>query len=118
MKSALSIASAAALFGALLYATTAPAGQEAVTPKQFAALQKRVKNLEGVVNLCFQKAAPVTQYDGYQATDVNNAPIETSALDFTDAGDTPDAYVLDVGKACATALGPQLRAYRVTPPRR
>jgi hypothetical protein len=29
-----------------LYATTAPAGQEAVTPKQFAALQKRVAKLE------------------------------------------------------------------------
>jgi hypothetical protein len=36
----------AALGAVALYATTAPAGQQAVTPKQFAALSKRVKTLE------------------------------------------------------------------------
>lgn len=35
-----------ALAAVALYATTAPAGDQAVTPKQFAALQKRVKALE------------------------------------------------------------------------
>jgi hypothetical protein len=115
MKRILVVALAAACLGALLYATTAPAGRQAVTPKQFAALQKRVKTLENVVNVCFQKAVPVTQYDGYQATDTNNAPLETTALDRTDTGDTPDAYLLDVGQACASALGTQFRAVHVTP---
>jgi hypothetical protein len=36
----------AALAAVALYATTAPAGQQAVTPKQLAALTKRVKTLE------------------------------------------------------------------------
>jgi hypothetical protein len=35
-----------ALAAVALYAATAPAGQQAVTPKQFAALQKRVAKLE------------------------------------------------------------------------
>jgi hypothetical protein len=35
-----------ALAAVALYVTTAPAGQQAVTPKQFAALAKRVKALE------------------------------------------------------------------------
>ena len=35
-----------ALTAVALYAATAPAGQQAVTPKQFSALQKRVKTLE------------------------------------------------------------------------
>ena len=35
-----------ALAAVALYATTAPAGDQAVTPKQFSALQKRVKTLE------------------------------------------------------------------------
>ena len=52
----------AALAATALYVATAPAGQQAVTPKQFAALSKRVKALEkdnkdikdaiGVIVLC------------------------------------------------------------------
>lgn len=37
---------AVAIAAVALYAATAPAGQEAVTPKQFKALQKRVAKLE------------------------------------------------------------------------
>src|SRR5947208_3342048 len=53
-----------------LYVTTAPAGQQAVTPKQFTALTKRVTKLEkdnklllgfaGVVATCLDKAAVAT----------------------------------------------------------
>jgi hypothetical protein len=61
----------AVLAATALYVTTAPAGQQAVTPKQFAALNKRVKALEkdntlikeaiGVIVLCaFDKGAVAT----------------------------------------------------------
>ena len=63
-----------------LYAATAPAGQQAVTPKQFAALQKRVVKLEknnkdlidfaNVVAACvFDKGAvPTTKTPQYHTT--------------------------------------------------
>src|SRR5881396_2093645 len=40
------VAAVIAMAAVALYATTAPAGQQAVTPKQFAALTKRVAKLE------------------------------------------------------------------------
>jgi hypothetical protein len=60
-----------ALAATALYVATAPAGQQAVTPKQFNALNKRVKALEkdnklikdaiGVIVLCaFDKGAVAT----------------------------------------------------------
>ena len=60
-----------ALAAVALYAATAPAGQQAVTPKQFSALTKRVKTLErdnkllkeaiGLIGLCvFDKGAIAT----------------------------------------------------------
>ena len=60
-----------ALVAIALYATTAPAGQQAVTPKQLAALSKRVKALEtdnknlkdfaaAVVTCVFDKGAIAT----------------------------------------------------------
>jgi len=67
------IVAAIAIAAVSLYVTTAPAGQQAVTPKQFAALTKRVKTLEtddknlklfaGAVFACvFNKGAiPVTK---------------------------------------------------------
>jgi len=67
------IVAAIAIAAVSLYVTTAPAGQQAVTPKQFAALTKRVKTLgtddknlklfAGAVFACvFNKGAiPVTK---------------------------------------------------------
>jgi hypothetical protein len=59
-----------ALAAVALYAATAPAGQQAVTPKQFAALSKRVKTLErddkiliafaGILATCLDKGAVAT----------------------------------------------------------
>jgi hypothetical protein len=40
------VLAAVALAAVAVYAATAPAGQQAVTPKQFSALSKRVKALE------------------------------------------------------------------------
>jgi hypothetical protein len=67
MRRALVVA-VVAIAAVALYVTTAPAGEQAVTPKQFAALQKRVTKLEktnkdivdvlGVIATCvFDKGA-------------------------------------------------------------
>lgn len=60
----------AALVAVSLYAVAAPAGQQAVTPKQFSALTKRVKKLEaddklltafaGLLATCLDKGAVAT----------------------------------------------------------
>jgi hypothetical protein len=68
-----------------LYATTAPAGEQAVTPKQFAALQKRVAKLEkdnkdiigaiGFIAQCaFNKGAiPTTKSPTFHVTGTGEA---------------------------------------------
>jgi hypothetical protein len=69
-----------ALAAVALYVATAPAGQQAVTPKQFSALTKRVKTLEkktkdledfaGAVVLCVfdRGAVATTKAPTYHAT--------------------------------------------------
>jgi hypothetical protein len=83
----------------------AGAGQQAVTPKQFAALTKRVTALEkankvvlAYVGQCFNKWAPVTDYgpggeEGYLYGLPDKTIITTSALDITNTGETPNFYV-------------------------
>jgi hypothetical protein len=85
------VAAVIAMAAVALYATTAPAGQQAVTPKQFAALTKRVAKLEkdnkdiknaiGVIVTCaFDKGAiPTTKMPQYHTTAT---------------GETTDFYVL------------------------
>ena len=80
-----------ALAAVALYAATAPAGEQAVTPKQFASLQKRVTALEktnkqiiqaiGVIVGCAfdQGAIPTTKTPQYHVTAT---------------GETTDFYVL------------------------
>ncbi|MFL5917809.1 MAG: hypothetical protein ACJ74L_05555 [Gaiellaceae bacterium] len=80
-----------ALAAVALYAATAPAGQQAVTPKQFTALQKRVTKLEKtnkdiidaitvIVGCAFNKGAiPTTKTPQYHVTST---------------GETTDFYVL------------------------
>jgi hypothetical protein len=83
----------------------AGAGQQAVTPKQFAALTKRVTALEksnkvvlAYVGACFNKWAPVTDYgpgngEGYLYGLPDKTVVTTSALDITNSGETPNFYV-------------------------
>jgi outer membrane lipoprotein-sorting protein len=80
-----------ALAAVALYAASAPAGEQAVTPKQFAALQKRVTKLEttnkqiiqalGIIVGCAfdQGAIPTTKTPQYHVTAT---------------GETTDFYVL------------------------
>lgn len=107
-------AAAVALAAVALYATTAPAGPQAVTPKQFAALSKRVKTLErdakdlkefaGAVVLCvFDKGAiPTTKTPQYHVTGT---------------GETTDFYVLTTNnKECVDFINSPLarRVLRAT----
>jgi hypothetical protein len=110
----------AVAFGAVaLYAVTAPAGQQAVTPGQFAALTRRVSTLEKdlkktkatlntVVACTLVKAVPVSEYGGTTAGYLYKQPDGTqgivTALDLTDTGDTADYWVLTTSQACVTAI--------------
>lgn len=79
------VAAVIAMAAVALYATTAPASQQAVTPKQFAALTKRVAKLEkdnkdiknaiGVIVTCaFDKGAiPTTKTPQYHTTATGEA---------------------------------------------
>lgn len=80
-----------ALAAVALYVATAPAGQQAVTPKQFAALTKRVKALEtdnknfkdfavAVITCVFDKGAIATT--------------KTPQYHVTGTGEATDFYVL------------------------
>jgi hypothetical protein len=79
------LATVIAIAAVALYATTAPAGQQAVTPKQFAALTKRVAKLEKddkgltaaiqIIGACvFDKGAiPTTKTPQYHTTGTGEA---------------------------------------------
>jgi hypothetical protein len=95
-----------ALAAVALYATTAPAGEQAVTPKQFSALQKRVAKLEkdnkqiidalGIIVHCGfdQGAIPTTKTPQYHVTGT---------------GEATDFYVLTTSdKQCADLINSPL----------
>lgn len=110
MKKFLALA-AVAIASVALYATAAPAGQQAVTPAQFNALkarvtklEKRASTLEAVANTCFQGAVPVARYVGYVAADSSGQATITTAVDVADKGGSPQAYILDVGATCANVI--------------
>jgi hypothetical protein len=103
----------AALAGAaLLYVTTAGGGSQAAPTrgefntlkKQVAKLVKDDKTVQTLLSVCLQRAAPVAEYGGYQAKSGDGSIIDTTALDVVDTGDPPQAYLLDVGQACADVL--------------
>ena len=106
----------AVAFGAVaLYAVTAPAGQQVVTPGQFAALTKRVSTLEkdlkktsttlSAVRACtIVKAVPLSEYGGYVYQPSTGAQTTVTALDLTETGDTADYWFLTTSQACVTAI--------------
>ncbi len=83
----------------------ANAGGQAVTPKQFAALSKRVTTLEktnktilAYVGVCFNHWAPVSRYgpggnEGYVYVLPDSSVQPVSALDINHSGDTADFFV-------------------------
>lgn len=98
-----------ALAAVVLYVATAPAGQQAVTPRQFSALTKRVKALEkdnkdikeiiGIIVLCaFDKGAIATT--------------KTPQYHVTATGEATDFYVLTTNNPeCVNIINsPQARS--------
>jgi hypothetical protein len=83
----------------------ANAGGQAVTPKQFAALAKRVtavekteKTVVGYVGQCFSRWAPVSRYgpggnEGFVYVFPDGSLQAVAALDINHTGDTADFYV-------------------------
>jgi hypothetical protein len=94
----------------------ADAGQQAITPKQFAALSKRVaaveksnKAVQGYVANCFNKWVAVSVYgpggpEGYLYGLADKTVITTSALDITNTGDTPSFFVPAPAADCSLNL--------------
>jgi hypothetical protein len=111
-------ATVAVLVAALVVAAFAEAGQQAVTPAQFAALSKRVKKLEkddnallAYVGACFVTWAPVSRYgglptEGYSYTHPDAKVSLESALDITVQGEKPSFYAPAAAEDCT------LSAYR------
>ena len=116
----------AAVLGAIVYATAAPASQQAGPSRaEFNALKKRVAKVEKnandalvVLGACLKQGIPASRFNDYVAVDTANNQFVTTAID-VDTGAAPQAYVLDIGKDCATALAQalhvQLKAVQLRP---
>lgn len=124
---------AATAFAAVaFYAVTAPAGQQAVTPKQFAALTKRVTTLEknyrtlgevtNVLVACVVgsgQAVPVSAFgggtEGYLYRLANGQQVLTTALDVVPQAQAASArsWMLITSPQCAQVIN---QATSVLPP--
>lgn len=95
----------AAVAAFALYTVTAPAGQEAVSPKRVAALEKKVAALQKQLT-CINTYAPLTRYGdpngsaGYLYAQPDGSAIATTALDLTAQGDTTSFRVPIVKNTC------------------
>jgi hypothetical protein len=104
---------AVAVAAVTLYATAAPAGQQAVTPAQFNALKKQVAKIRTDLNAvttvvagCVMgQAIPITQYSDYVGSD-GTSVYPTTGLDVTQQGDKPNGYALLVNpdSACVNLV--------------
>ncbi|HXY85828.1 MAG TPA: hypothetical protein VEH52_10130 [Gaiellaceae bacterium] len=95
-----------------VYAATAGGGQQAVTPKQFAALKKQVVTLQKDVKVLEASIAcinpvgvtsfgdPVGQTAGYHYKQPDGSEIITSALDLTGPGETASAIMATIDPTC------------------
>ena len=119
MKRVLAVA-AAGLAAVAIYATVAPAGQQAVTPRQFAALSSKVNTLSKKLNALTREVAAfegcvralgVAEYGdpngnfGYLYDTSTGSSIYTTALDVVPSGQTPPAWALITPDSqCASAF--------------
>ena len=116
MKRFLSVA-AVALAAVAVYAAVAPAGPQVVTPKQFAALSKKVNKLQkdfnalqsSVINCAFNQAVPVAQFgnppgnEGYVYSNPDNSLELQTALDVS-AASGAQGWFLSTTTQCANAI--------------
>jgi hypothetical protein len=106
--------------GLAILAVAAPspiaAPEASPTLRQFNALKNRVAHLEADMDCIDDEAYPVTQYGdsgiGYVFADLvgQNAGI-TTALDRTESGEVPDAWLAEVDADCIED-GPTARFHR------
>jgi hypothetical protein len=116
MKRFLAVA-AVALAAVAVYAAVAPAGPTVVTPKQFAALSKKVtklqkdfNTLQSLVSTCaFNQAVPVAQFgnptgnEGYVYQNPDTTLELQTALDVS-ATSSAQGWFLSTTTACANAI--------------
>jgi hypothetical protein len=96
------VVAAVALAAIVVYAATAPAGQQAVTPKQFSALAKRVTKLEKD-NKLLKDAAGFMLLCGFNKGAI--ATTKTPQYHVPAAGEATDFYVLTTtDQQCVTII--------------
>jgi hypothetical protein len=93
-----------------LYAATAPAGQQGVTPAQIKALQTQVKKLQKDVKTVKAALACITvagaaefgdnSTAGYHYKQPDGSEVLTSAVDLTAQGETPQFYLATIDSQC------------------
>jgi hypothetical protein len=94
-----------------LYAATAPAGQQAVTPKQFNALKTRVTKLEKL-NKDITDALVFVIACGFDKGAI--ATTKTPQYHVTQTGESADFYVLTTSNAdCVNAINSPLKRSEV-----
>jgi hypothetical protein len=100
------ILAAVALAAVAVYAATAPAGQQAVTPKQFAALSKKVKALEKSNKDLIQAVVFILEC-GFDKGAI--ATTKAPQYHVPAAGETTDFYVLTTSSsACVNVINSPL----------
>ena len=116
MKRFLAVA-AVALAAVAVYAAVAPAGPQVVSPKQFAALSKKVTKLQKdfntlrstVLTCAFNEAVPVAQFgnpqgnEGYVYSNPDNSVELQTALDVS-ASASAQGWFLSTTTTCANAI--------------
>jgi hypothetical protein len=105
-----------------LYAATAGGGQQAVTPKQFAALKKQVTTLQKDVKSLKVAITRITaagvvdagdgQTTGYHYKQPDGTEILTSALDVAVQGETPTGYLAALNPQCVQTSSFRLAHFR------
>jgi hypothetical protein len=98
-----------------LYAATAPAGQQGVTPAQIKALQTQVKKLQKDMKsvkgalACITVAGAAEFGDnstaGYHFKQPDGSEVLTSAVDLTAQGETPQFYLATIDSQCVQSKG-------------
>jgi hypothetical protein len=115
----LALLALAGVLGAIIYATAAPASQQAGPSRgEFNALKKRVTKVEknandalALLGGCLQRGVPVSRYNNYVAVDSANNLFKTTGLDVDTTSAAPQAFVLDIGPTCAAAIAQTLHIH-------
>ena len=108
------VVAAAALAIVAVHAVSAPAGGQAVTPKQVAALTKRVKALEGKVRtlercalvqaIPFVRRGGPDEAGGYLYQKPTGGQELVGGLDFADIATEREGWLLLTNTKCATLI--------------